>query len=164
MPMQWCANPVYHLKETKIGQKPSYPRGSRRAGQELAKFINATHGMSSSSTTKTCAEDGLLCGTCYKRELSRLKLHNISLTNIEERKHMEIDDKTTKRRSTRTLVIAESSDNDSSLDKSSESSFLQTSPEDKESNGVADAFRRSKAKTLLDDVFVLLGLSKISDW
>ena len=76
---------------------------------------------------------------------------------------MEIDDKTTKRRCTRTLVFEESSDDDSLLDNSGESSFLQTSREDEEADGIEDEPRESNAKTLLNDVFVLLGLQKVSD-
>ena len=53
---------------------------------------------------------------------------------------MEIDDKTTKRRCTRTLVFVESSDDETLLDKSGESSFLQTSREDEESDGIEDEF------------------------
>ncbi|CAF1539642.1 unnamed protein product [Rotaria magnacalcarata] len=95
----------------------------------------------------------------------KLNLHNLSLTSIEEEYgHLELDNKRRKRRCTRTLGFAESSDDDSLLDKSGESSFLQTSREDEESDGVEDELRQSKAKALLNDVFELLGLPKVFDW
>ena len=69
----------------------------------------------------------------------------------EEYGHLDLDNKTRKRRCTRTLIFAESS-------------FLQTSREDEESDGIEDDLRQSKAKTLLNDVFELLGLRKVFDW
>lgn len=163
--MQWCAHPVYHSGKTKTGSKPSHPRGNRKVDKELAKFINDTHAISSSLTTKQCAENDLLCRTCYEKELSKLNLHNLSLTSIEEEYgHLELDDKKRKRRCTRTLVFAESSDDDSLLDKTGESSFLQTSREDEESEGIEDEVRQSKAKALLNNIFELLGLPKVFDW
>ncbi|CAM4790993.1 unnamed protein product [Rotaria magnacalcarata] len=150
MPSQWCAHPVYHSGKTKSGSKPSHPHGNRKVNN---------------STTKSCEENDLLCRTCYEKELSKLNLHNLSLTSIEEEYgHLELDNKRRKRRCTRTLGFAESSDDDSLLDKSGESSFLQTSREDEESDGVEDELRQSKAKALLNDVFELLGLPKVFDW
>ena len=106
----------------------SHPRGNPKVNNKLAKFINDTHAISASSTTKSCEENNLLCRTCYEKELSKLNLHHLSLTSIEEKYgHLELDNKTRKRRCTRTLVFAESSDDDSLSDKSGESSFLQIS-------------------------------------
>ncbi|CAF3394513.1 unnamed protein product, partial [Rotaria sp. Silwood2] len=77
---------------------------------------------------------------------------------------MDIDDNTTKQRCTRTLVFTESSDDDSLFDKSGESSFLQTSIEkNEESDGIEDELRQGRAKALLNEVFLLLGLHKVSD-
>ena len=165
MPIQWCAHPVYHSGKTKIGQKPSHPRGKRKVDEELAKFIKDTYRLSSNLTAESIEEGDLLCRTCYEKEMSGLNLHNSSLTNIEEDYgHMNIDDRTVKRRCTRSLVFTESSDEDSLLDKSGESSFLQTSREDEESESIEDELRQSKAKTLLNAVFVVLGLPRVSNW
>ena len=165
MPSQWCAHPVYHSGKTKIGQKPSHPLGNRKVDEELAKFIKDTYGLSSNLTAESIEEGDLLCRTCYEKEMSRLNLHNSSLTNIEEDYgHMNIDDRTVKRRCTRSLVFTESSDEDSLLDKSGESSFLQTSREDEESESIEDELRQSKAKTLLNAVFMVLGLPQVSNW
>ena len=139
-----------HSGKTKIGSKPSHPRGNRKVDNQLTKFINDTHAISASSTTKSCEENNLLCRTCYEKELSKLNLHNLSLTSIEEEyRHLELDNKTRKRRCTRILVFAESSDDDSLLDKSGESSFLQISREDEESDDIEDNLRQSKAKRKL---------------
>ena len=165
MPTEWCAHPVYHSGKTKIGLKPSRPRGNRKVDNQLTKFINDTHAIFASSTTKSCEENDLLCRTCYEKELSKLNLHNLSLTSIEEEYgHLELDNETRKRRCTRTLAFAESSDDDSLLDKNGESSFLQISREDEESDDIDDNLRQSKAETLLNDVFELLGLPKVFDW
>ena len=77
---------------------------------------------------------------------------------------MEIDDTTTKRQFTRTLVFAESSDDDSLLDKNGEPSFLQISREGEESDSMEDELGQSEAKTWLNDVFVLLDFPKVSNW
>ena len=114
MSTQWCAYPVYDSGKTKIGPKTSHSRGNRKVDKKLAKFINDIHAISSSLTTKSCEENDLLCRTCYENELSKLNLHNVSLTSIEEEYgHLDLDNKTRKRRCTRTLVFAESSDDDS---------------------------------------------------
>ena len=92
-------------------------------------------------------------------------MHNVSLTSIEEEYgHLDLDNKARERRCTRTLIFAELSDDDSLLDKSGESSFLQTSREDEESDGIEDDLGQTKEKTLLNDVFELLGLPKVFDW
>ncbi|CAF2147192.1 unnamed protein product [Rotaria magnacalcarata] len=121
--------------------------------------------MSSSSSVQSIEEDDVLCRTCYEKELSRLNLHNTSLKNIEEAyEDMHIAERSVKRRCTRNLVFVESSDDDSLLEKSFESSLLQTSREDEESDGIEDEVRQSKAKNLLNAVFEVLGLPKVSDW
>ncbi|CAF4643693.1 unnamed protein product, partial [Rotaria socialis] len=121
--------------------------------------------MSSSSSVQSIEEDDVLCRTCYEKELSRLNLHNTSLKNIEETyEDMHIAERSVKRRCTRNLVFVESSDDDSLLEKSFESSLLQTSREDEESDGIEDEVRQSKAKNLLNAVFEVLGLPKVSDW
>lgn len=51
---------------------------------ESAKFTNDTDAISSRSTTKSCEKNDLLCPRFYEKELSKLNLHNLSLTNIEE--------------------------------------------------------------------------------
>ena len=155
MPVQWCAHPVYHSGKTKVGPKPSYPRGSRRVDEELVKFINDTHGISFDSTAESIREGDLLCRTCYEKESTRLNLHNASLTNIEEEYgQMDIDDNPAKRRCTRTLVFTESSGDDSLFDESGESSFLQTSMEkNEESDGIEDKLRQNRAKALLQTAY-----------
>ena len=40
MPVQWCAHPMSHRNETRIGSRPTHPRGDRKVDEELAKFIN----------------------------------------------------------------------------------------------------------------------------
>ena len=97
MSTQWCAHPVYPSGKTKIGPKPSHPHGNRKMDKELAKFINDAHAISSSSTTKSFEESDVLCRTCYEKELSKLNLHNVSLTSIEEEYgHLDLDNKTRK--------------------------------------------------------------------
>ena len=166
MPVQWCVHPVYHSGKTKVGPKPSHPRGTRRVDDKLVKFINDTHGILLDSTAESIKEGDLLCRTCYEEESRRLNLHNISLTNMEEEYgQMNIDDNTAKRRCTRALIFTESSDEDFLFDKSGESSFLQTSMEKSEEfDGMEEEFRQSKAKALLNEVFLLLDLPKVSDW
>ena len=113
MPVQWCVHPVYHSGKTKVGPKPSHPRGTRRVDDKLVKFINDTHGILLDSTAESIKEGDLLCRTCYEEESRRLNLHNISLTNMEEEYgQMNIDDNTAKRRCTRALIFTESSDKD----------------------------------------------------
>ena len=99
MPTEWCAHPVYHSGKNKIGSKPSHPRGNRKVDKQLAKFMNDTHAISASSTTKSCEENDLLCRTYYEKELPKLNLHNLSLTSIEEEYGLlELHNKTRKRR------------------------------------------------------------------
>ena len=106
MPTEWCVHPVYHSGKTKIGSKPSHPSGNRKVDNQLAKYINDIHAISASLTTKSYEENDLLCRMCYEKELSKLNLHNLSLTSIEEEYgHLELDNKTRKRRCTRTLVF-----------------------------------------------------------
>lgn len=110
-------------------------------------------------------EGDVLCRTCYEKEQSSLNLHDTSLKNIEETYgHMDIAERSVKRRCTRNLVFVESSDDDSLLEKSFESSLLQTSRNDEESDEIEDELSQGKAKGLLNAVFAVLGLPKVSDW
>ena len=61
MPVQWCVHPVYHSGKTKVGPKPSHPRGTRRVDDKLVKFINDTHGILLDSTAESIKEGDLLC-------------------------------------------------------------------------------------------------------
>ena len=43
MPGQWCSHPIAHLGTTKIGPRPSHPKGDRKVDGELAAFIRESY-------------------------------------------------------------------------------------------------------------------------
>jgi hypothetical protein len=65
----WCANYTAHAHKSKVGQKPTYPKGQRRIDANLAAFLTYTSSIPYN-------ENDLLCTTCYQK--AKEKFDNIT--------------------------------------------------------------------------------------
>ena len=65
----WCANSLAHVDKTKIGKKPTHPKGQRRIGDDLANFLNY-------SSSLLFNENDYLCTRCYTTAKENFNLVN----------------------------------------------------------------------------------------
>ena len=163
MPVQWCAHPMSHWNETRIGSRPTHPRGDRKVDEELARFINNSLQLSTYQNMNLIQQGEFLCRTCYEKERNALQLSTISNEDLEtEHESMDIDElMPTKRRSTtytlnQTLNIRFGSEK-GDVSSDSESSI------NNEADETEQLFHQMKAKRLLNDVFAVLGIPSVSD-
>ena len=163
MSVRWCAHPMSHRNATRIGSRPTHPRGDRKVDEELAGFINNSLQSSTYESTTLIQQGDFLCRTCYEKERHALQFSTISNEDLGgEHESMDADELITrKRRSTtytlnQTLNIKfESEEGDVSSD--SESSV------NNEADETEQLLDQMKAKTLLNDVFAVLCISPVSD-
>lgn len=72
MPVIWCANVSAHHHKSKVGQKPSFPKGQRRINKNLADFLTYTSSISFD-------ENDFLCTTCFESAMDKLNnLHPVN--------------------------------------------------------------------------------------
>ena len=68
MSVRWCAHPTFHRNATRIGSRPTHPRGDRKVDEELARFINNALQSSTYENMTSIRQGDLLCRACYVKE------------------------------------------------------------------------------------------------
>jgi hypothetical protein len=151
MPNTWCANTNSHPKKTKIGCKPSHPKGQRRIGRELADFLGQKFSVSFD-------EHDYLCSPCYlsaQRECNHVSLNSASDS-------MDTDGFRSTHASATSAVSSMSplADTDSSNPGSDGSSSTAS---EKDMANVISFVEQKEATTLLNAVLAVLGQGPIID-
>jgi hypothetical protein len=149
----WCQNTTAHMNKTKIGQNPSYPKGQRRIGNDLAIFLTQNSSISFD-------ESDYLCTICY---LTTRQEFDQSIVNTHPMP-MDIDEF----RPMRAAAVAALSSISmlASTDHSVFSSSHPRSPSEASVNFAMDfesQIARKKSTALLNDIFALVGESPIGD-
>ena len=147
----WCANLLAHINKTKVGQKPTHPKGHRRLDHHLATFLSNSWGISLN-------ECDFLCTTCYQLGKNSYDIANPVITATP----MDIDESTSERAASRAALSNISSLSNAIIhipdpeDSSSDSS-------DDESIELQSKLNRAKAMEFLNSVFAIVGQSPIRD-
>ncbi|CAF2156465.1 unnamed protein product [Rotaria magnacalcarata] len=139
----WCSHPCHDevssdgkKRCSKIGQKPSHPKGKRSINEQLAIYINSHTESILNGTFTKLSEDDYLCETCFTKE------ENLFMN--DEETNMDTDD-------------CEESLNYNNLH--DDSGFQQWSPMDDD-----DHVEHEDIKLKLNQVFHLVNVKKIDDF
>ena len=147
----WCANLLAHINKTKIGQKPTHPKGQQRLDHHLATFLSNFWGISLN-------EYDFLCTTCY--QLGK-KSYDIASPVIAATP-MDIDESPSERAASRAVLsnssslsnaIMHISDPEDSSSDSSYGEFIELKPQ----------LNRAKAMEFLNSIFAIVGQPPIKD-
>ena len=65
---KWCAHPTRHVNDTKVGNRPSHPKGNHSISAQLARNIQTQYSSSIGMRKMLLKEGDRLCTTCYDRE------------------------------------------------------------------------------------------------
>jgi len=163
MPVQWCCHPTFHASAYKIGSKPTHPRGDRKIDHELATFINQSDLLPRTGNEMLLQEGDLLCRSCYKKERMFQRYHENS-QNIERETYgkMDIDDRIPRRRRSVISNLGEILNSKFSLEEDLRSSRSKSSS-DSEPDEAEQIYKQKKAKELLNQVFMVLGIPPLTD-
>jgi len=87
----WCGHPCHDevlpngkKRFSKVGAKPSHPKGKRLINEGLAEFINSHSEAILNESSKQLSKGDYLCTFCFTKERSRYM--------IDEQSDMDIDD------------------------------------------------------------------------
>ena len=80
--MEWCSHPVPRRESTKVGCKPSHPRGDRRMDGQLARFISEMYAMVN-ETNQYALMSTFVAGVMKKRMRSSMMLAHIKEICVE---------------------------------------------------------------------------------
>jgi hypothetical protein len=108
-------------------------------------------------------EGDLLCRTCYEKERMDLRYHQ-SLQNTERETYgdMDIDARIPRRRRSVISNLGEILNSEVSLEEDTRSSRSKASG-DSEPDDAEQVYKQKKAKELLNQVFMLLGIPQLTD-
>lgn len=146
----WCANTTAHVNKTKIGKKPTYPKGQRRIGYILANFLNYSSSILFNDTD-------YLCTMCYQKAVAAFS----SLNNAAEAIDLDKD------RSNRVTASVAAS----TISSLTNAGFLfadnhDTSPDtsDEETMDIELQLNKDKSIELLNNILKLVGDLPIRDF
>ncbi|CAM4852061.1 unnamed protein product, partial [Rotaria magnacalcarata] len=94
MPTIWCAKSDEHVGKSKVGQKPTFPKGKRRINHELAMFLTNQNG-------KYFQQDDFLCTRCFETVKQNLAMNLPLITSSA----MDIDDRKPERAAATTALL-----------------------------------------------------------
>jgi hypothetical protein len=139
----WCTHPCHgevlangKKRFSKVGSKPSHPKGNRLINEELAEFINRHNEAILNESSKKLSEGDYLCSSCFAKERNQYM--------IDEQTYMDIDD-------------SQGSFNYNNFDNDSDNQ--QNSPMDDDCVRV----EQEDAKLKLNQVFEYVNVKKIDD-
>ena len=151
MPNPWCVNTSNHPQKTKVGCKPTHPKGQRRIGRDLAVFFGRKFSV-------VFDKHDYLCSSCYSSAEREWK---DALTNSFS-ESMDTDAYRSKRASAASAILSISSlrYTDSS---DAESDASSSTASEKEISDVISFVEQKESTALLNAVFAVLGQGPIID-
>ena len=163
MPDQWCTHPTAHFGPTKIGSRPSHPRGDRKVTDELAMFIKESYGMLDEK--EPVVQMPFLCRTCFDRERAKFNAQKHSRTNfkMEANEKMDIDYNAPKSRYTFDSTIKSLLKDDCLTDKTPAFLSSQSFTESEDNDDVESEYKQGQAKWLINKAFEALNIPEIID-
>jgi hypothetical protein len=154
---KWCARPISHQGAKKSGSGALRPRGNRPIDNDLAAFITPEYYQATVNVGFVLSEGDLLCRTCYETESTRFHTH----WAVEDAKSRESDGKH-RRRSRSSFGSSVLAEVDALAVDSPVCSQLSA-----KSGSAADTaemkYKLEQSKELLNQVFQILGIVKITD-
>jgi hypothetical protein len=139
----WCTHPCHDevlangkKRFSKVGSKPSHPKGKRLINEELAEFINSHNEAILNESSKKLSKGDYLCSSCFTKERNQYM--------IDQQTYMDIDD-------------SQGSFNYNNCDNDSDNQ--QNSPMDDDYVRV----EQEDAKLKLNQVFEYVNIKKIDD-
>ncbi|CAF4173888.1 unnamed protein product [Rotaria magnacalcarata] len=151
MPTIWCAKSDEHVGKSKVGQKPTFPKGKRRINHELAMFLTNQNG-------KYFQQDDFLCTRCFETVKQNLAMNLPLITSSA----MDIDDRKPERAAATTALLNISALTNIEM---SFSDCEDVAPDNCEEEIMALELQLSRQKSLelLNNILSLVGLSSIRD-
>ena len=68
----WCPHPTRHRNCTKVGCKPTHPKGKRAVRKKLAKYMETQYRRLIGGARIIIKEDDYLCTGCYNFENNKM--------------------------------------------------------------------------------------------
>ena len=161
--MEWCSHPVAHRGSTKVGCKPSHPRGKRRVDGQLARFISEMYAMV--DETNQLRTDYRLCHTCYDRENARFNASHGQERDLDEdgSETMNVDDPSMESWRQFNSTMNDAPMADDQIDENLESSPTASATESEDSEDIDRSYRQEQAKQMLNEIFQVLRIPPIVD-
>jgi hypothetical protein len=160
--MRWCSSPIAHRYATKRGHSPTHPRDDRPIDSNLAAFITQQYFNETEDDKFVMAKGDVLCRTCYetaqKQFISQLSTVQNEKNELWDYNAMEMDHSRCLRKRIVSNVVEKSSDDISSdeLSSSSQSSSEEMDDEDRK-------YHQNQSKSMLNEIFKIVGVSPIAD-
>ncbi|CAF3440853.1 unnamed protein product, partial [Rotaria socialis] len=159
----WCAHPVAHLSTTKLGCRPSHPRGDRRLHAELTRHISEIYGMI--DETGQFLTGYRLCRICYEKEYAIYNATKSHQQNMEEDggEVMDVDDENAENQRQLHSTTNDLSMADYQMNEKLESSTPESFTGSEDSDDSEHEYRQQQAKHILNKVFQALSITSILD-
>ncbi|CAF4587125.1 unnamed protein product, partial [Rotaria socialis] len=163
MPIDLCAHPVAHPSTTKLGCRPSHPRGDRILHAELTRHISETYGMI--DETGQFLTGYHLCRTCYEKEYAIYNAKKSHQQNMGEDggEMMYVDDENTENQRQLHSTTNDLSMADYQMNEKFESSTPESITGSEDSDDIEHGHRQQQAKHILNKVFQALSITPILD-
>lgn len=161
--MEWCSHPVAHRGSTKVGCKPSHPRGNRKVDGQLARFISELYAMV--DETNQLRTEYRLCRRCYERENAKFNASHGHQRDLcgDGNETMNVDDQSMESWHQSESTMKDASMADDQIDENLESSPTASVTESEDSDDIDRSYRQEQAKNTLNEIFQVLSIPPIVD-